>query len=89
MADNTTIAPASNGDRAFHKFIKSTVHTTTNGIKKRMWLCSGAPTVDAGSQATYPIKLGDFLYDYTNSAGYVCTVAPAAGAAGTFVKVVP
>jgi hypothetical protein len=93
MADNTTILPAKSGANTIKKIFEA-MSVSSNGIVsamgvlvKKAWTCSGAPTVDAASQATYPVAIGDMLWDYTNSAGYTCTVAPTANTAGTFVKV--
>jgi hypothetical protein len=55
---------------------------------RNLFLCSAAPTVDAGSQATYPLYVNDLVYDYTNDDIYQCTVAPTASTAATFTKVV-
>ncbi len=92
MADNTTIVKARSGTNIMRK-IFAAIGISANGsisgighAKKKAWRCSGAPTVDSGSQATYPVGAGDYLYDYTNSDGYTCTVAPAASTNGTFVK---
>lgn len=60
---------------------------TMGAIRKRArWVASGTPAVDAGSQATYPVAASDLAYDYTNGYAYVCTVAPTANTAATFVK---
>jgi hypothetical protein len=52
-----------------------------------MWESDGIPAVDAGSQATYPVKKGDLAFDYTNNKIYVCSVAPTAEANATFVEI--
>ena len=54
--------------------------------RKAKWQAAGTPAVDAGSQATYPVETGDLAWDYTNSYAYICTVAPTANTAATFVK---
>lgn len=87
MADNITIAK--DGDKAFHSCLNALKQSVVGGVKDNMWYSSGAPTVDAGSEGTYPVGVGHLSYDYTNSAVYVCTVAPAAATAATFVKMVP
>lgn len=56
-------------------------------MRKRMWESDGIPAVDAGSQATYPVKKGDLAFDYTNNKIYVCSVAPTAEANATFVEI--
>lgn len=56
--------------------------------RKSKWQAAGTPAVDAASQDTYPVALGDLAWDYTNSLPYICTVVPAANTAATFVKLV-
>lgn len=92
MADNTTIRKSGNGSSALSKIFKAMgigangIQGAISRIRSRAWEVSGAPTVDAGSQATYPVTKGEMLYDYTNVDGYTCTVTPTADTAGTFVK---
>ena len=88
MANNTSIIKSKNSSQVWQSTLNALKKRHTNELKKRLWQCTAAPTVDQGSQATYPIALGDFIYDYGNSAPYVCTVAPAASTAGTFVKLI-
>ncbi len=58
-----------------------------SGLRKRAkWHSDGTPAVDAASQATYPVAVGDLAWDYTNSYAYIATVAPTANTAATFVK---
>ena len=90
MADN--IVKAKNGERVLSKIFKA-LTLSSNGSKaglaaarKRAWWSAGAPTVDAASQETYPVQLGDLAYDVTNSQGHICTVVPTASTAATFVK---
>ena len=54
--------------------------------RKAKWFAAGTPAVDAGSQATYPVETGDLAFDVTNSYAYICSVAPTANTAATFVK---
>ena len=54
--------------------------------ERAKWQADGTPAVDAGSQATYPVAAGDLAYDYTNVYAYICSVAPTANTAATFVK---
>lgn len=57
------------------------------GIRRRAkWSAAGTPAVDAASQDTYPVQTGDLAWDYTNSYAYICSVAPTANTAATFVK---
>ncbi len=92
MADNTSIVQAKSGSPVLRKILKKLTITAHGGItgmkrlKSRMWYCDEAPTVDAASQATYPITKGELIYDKTNDDAYICTVSPAASTAGTFVK---
>lgn len=55
-------------------------------MKRRCWWAKGVPAVDSGSQAAYPVQIGDPAFDNTNTDAYICTVAPAASTAATFVK---
>ena len=60
---------------------------TIGAIRRRaQWSAAGVPAVDSGSQNTYPVETGDLAWDYTNGDAYICTVAPAASTAATFVK---
>ncbi len=57
------------------------------GIKKiSRWQAAGTPAVDANSHTTYPVKTGDLVWDTTGENAYICTVAPTANTAATFVK---
>ena len=87
MADN--IIATSRKSRVFDKIcLKLTwPRGSIGGLRRRAkWHSDGAPTVDAGSQASYPVKTGDLAWDYTNSYAYIDTVAPTANTAATFVK---
>jgi len=56
-------------------------------LKRRArWQADGTPVVVAGDQGTYPVETGDLAYDYTNDYAYICSVAPAASTAATFIK---
>lgn len=87
MANN--IAATQDGSRILDAILKKLGYTP-GGIgairKHARWSSSDPPTVDAGSQDTYPVEAGDLAWDYTNEDAYICTVAPAAGNAATFVK---
>ena len=56
-----------------------------NNFKRSIWHSAGVPAVDANSHTTYPIKVGDFAIDTTNSNAYICSVAPTANTAATFI----
>ena len=87
MADN--LIAAQDKSRVFNKICLKLrwPRGSIGGIKRRArWHSDGAPAVDAGSQATYPVKLGDLAYDFTNDAGYIASVEPTANTAATFVK---
>jgi hypothetical protein len=86
MAD--TVVPSRNS-RVFDKIcLKLTwPRGTIGGIRRRAkWSANGTPAVDAGSQASYPVQTGDLAWDYSNSYAYICSVAPTANTAATFVK---
>ena len=60
---------------------------TLAGLRRRAkWYAAGTPSVDAGSQATYPVATGDLAYDTTNAYAFICSVAPTASTAATFIK---
>lgn len=99
MANNTTIGVPKSKATILARTIKCLTRSisgsqTTRGtpahgkLRNILWSCSGAPTIDAGSQETYPVLLGNLVYDYTNNDLYVCTVAVAQGTAATFVKII-
>jgi hypothetical protein len=86
MADTVVV---SRNSRVFDKIcLKLTwPRGSIGGIRRRAkWSAAGTPAVDAGSQATYPVAVGDLAWDYTNSYAYICSVAPTANTAATFVK---
>jgi hypothetical protein len=84
MADNLNKAP--HNDQLMKKAMTALGKRSLQHLTQRLWYSEGVPAVDAGSQATYPVATGDFAYDITNNHVYVCTVAPTAGVAATFVK---
>ena len=61
-----------------------------NGIARarhRIWIAaSGDPYVDAGSQGTYPVEIGDLAYRVDSDEAFVCSVAPAANTDSTFIQ---
>ena len=87
MSDN--IIASASGARILDKIAYKLGWTrgTIGAIRARAkWKAAGTPAVDAGSQATYPVVTGDLAYDYTNGYAYICSVAPTANTAATFVK---
>jgi hypothetical protein len=58
---------------------------------RKVWTNTADPAVDAGDQGTYPVAKGDWVIR-TNAGDiesiWLCTVAPAAGTAATFVEVI-
>ena len=88
MADNLT-GIAKNGDIAVGKIMKKLSHgsgTWEQSLRRRVWLvAASAPTVDAASQATYPVLAGDLVYRVDSDYAYICTVKPTATTAATFV----
>lgn len=54
--------------------------------KHRCWIAASAdPLVDAGSEGTYPVEIGDFAYRVDSDEVFICSVAPAANTASTFI----
>lgn len=87
MAD--TVIATSRRSRIFDKIcLKLTwPRGSVGGLRRRAkWQSAGAPSVDIGSQAAYPVSVGDLAWDYTNGHAYIATVAPTASTAATFVK---
>jgi len=75
--------------RVFDKICKKLTwpRGSISGLRRRAkWSAAGTPAVDANSHGTYPVQTGDLAWDYTNGYAYICTVAPAASTAATFVK---
>lgn len=98
MAD--TITHAKNGSRVLsrvlQKMARGSAETTdgnkrsrlsTNRLKRRIWIAASAdPAVDAGSQDTYPVALGDLAYRLDSDEVFICSVAPTANTAATFIQ---
>ena len=54
---------------------------------RRVWVAQDAdPAVDAASQGTYPVQIDDFAYRVDDDEAFICTVAPTANTAATFVQ---
>jgi hypothetical protein len=91
MAD-TVIKPA-RGAMVMAKWFKK-LGLSANGPKaglaamiNRCWYAASAdPAVDAGSQATYPVQVGDPAYRVDSDEAFICSVAPTANTAATFVQ---
>lgn len=83
MAD--TVRLAKDGEAVLAKILRSLGKHNLGELKHRLWTSNGAPAVDAGSQATYPVEIGDLAMRESNNMPYVCTVAPTANTAATFV----
>ena len=61
MAD--TVAIAKRGSAVWRKIFHSIKHNTIGHAKRRLWIAASAdPYVDAGSQDTYPVKVGDLAW---------------------------
>lgn len=87
MADNIIVSR--NKGRIFDKICLKLGWSrgSLGGIKKRCrWQAAGTPAVDANSHEAYPVQTGDMAWDVTNSYAYICSVAPTASTAATFVK---
>lgn len=86
MAANVTIAK--DGRRAIQKILLKLAHPNNAKLCQRVWVCSGAtPAVEAGATtyASHPVSVGDLAYRSDEDLAYICTVAPAAATAATFV----
>lgn len=95
-----TIKHVKNGARVFSRVIQrlarganvtTEVNKKTRGsihrFKRRIWVAASAdPMVDAGSQATYPVAIGDLAYRLDSDEVFICSRAPAAATAATFVQ---
>ena len=54
---------------------------------RRVWVCQDAdPLVDANSHGTYPVSIGDWAYRVDTDEVFICSVAPAASTASTFIQ---
>jgi len=98
MAD-TLVVPR-NGSRVLSKILQrlqrgSSMTTTANQksslnishFKRHIWVATSAdPAVDAGSQDSYPVSVGDLAYRLDTDEVFVCSVAPAAATAATFIQ---
>jgi len=55
--------------------------------QKRVWYAASAdPAVDANSHDTYPVEIGDLAYREDTDEAFICSVAPAAATAATFIQ---
>lgn len=63
-------------------------HSSHSGKQmRRVWAAASAdPSVDSGSQGTYPVEIGDFAYRVDTDEVFICSVAPAASTAATFIQ---
>jgi len=92
MAD--TVIKPKRGSAVMAKWVKR-VKWSANGARagldaatRRCWYSEAAdPAVDAGSQAAYPVQIGDPAYRVDSDEAFICSVAPAAATAATFIQV--
>ena len=70
------------------KIWKKLTHRGGHGPRgRRVWVAADAdPNVDANSHETYPVQVGDFAYRVDDDEAFICTVAPTASTASTFVQ---
>lgn len=55
--------------------------------QKHVWFAATAdPAVDAGSQDTYPVRLGELAYREDTDEAFICSVAPTANTNATFIQ---
>lgn len=56
-------------------------------LQKEVWFAASAdPSVDQGSQNTYPVKIGNFAYREDTDEAFICSVAPAATTDAVFIQ---
>jgi len=86
MADTLT-AKYGSAHATWAKIMLRLKHRRHGFKKRRVWIAASAdPSVDAGSQATYPVQIGDFAYRVDDDEVFICSVAPAAATAATFIQ---
>ncbi len=55
--------------------------------RRRVWWCTGGdPAVDSGSESTYPVAIGDFVYRDDTDEVFICSVAAEATTDATFIQ---
>jgi hypothetical protein len=87
MAD-TLNAKYGRTSAAWAKWFKAVKHRGRGFRERRMWVsASSDPAVDANSHTTYPVAVGDCALRADTEAAFICTVAPTANTAATFVQV--
>ena len=98
MAD--TLTHARNGGRVWAKILQRLERgsnmstkiaqgsdTSVAKIKRNMWIAVSAdPAIDAGSQGTYPLSIEQLVYRIDTDEVFICSVAPAAATAATFIQ---
>ncbi len=85
MAD--TVTHAKNGAKTLRKILLRLKHNDIGSIRKRLWVSSGSdPAVDAGSQGSYPMKVGDFCYRSDSDEVFICSVKVTANTAATVIQ---
>ena len=75
MADSLT-AQYGSKHAAFAKIMKRLKwgRNNINRARHRIWVAAAAdPAVDAGSQATYPVAIGDLAYRVDSDEVFVCS----------------
>jgi len=57
-------------------------------LRKRIWYTTtDTPSVDANSHTTYPVRVGDLVFEDDNGKIFVCKTAPTASVAAEFVEI--
>ena len=99
MAD-TIVSPAKNGNRVLGKILQRLVrgacettevnknsNLNLSNLKRRCWYIADAdPVVAAASSAVAPVSVGDLAYRVDSDEAFICSVAPAAATAATFIQ---
>ncbi len=89
----TIVTKAKDGEALLHLWFKR-LKLSSNGsraglaaMKRRCWYIADAdPAVAAASAAVAPVQVGDPAYRVDDDEAFICSVAPAAATAATFVQ---
>lgn len=100
MADTLTVVKGSHRrvfSKILQRILRSASYTTAadgslhslrlRRWQKEVWVSASAdPSVDSGSQGTFPVKIGNLVYREDTDEVFICSVAPAASTDATFIQ---